>query len=158
SSTRPRRSADTRNPGTAGKVAATVWRLTLPTKKATGKTPAKKAASAGRTTLAKKATAKAEPAATVKAIVAAEEPPAAAGRLAIRKTYKLFIGGAFPRSESGRSYVVSDANGAFLANAAQASRKDVRDAVLAARAAVSKWAGATAYNRGQILYRIAEML
>jgi acyl-CoA reductase-like NAD-dependent aldehyde dehydrogenase len=79
-------------------------------------------------------------------------------RLAVRKTYKLFIGGAFPRSESGRSYVVTDASGGFLANAALASRKDVRDAVLAARAAVSKWAGATAYNRGQILYRIAEML
>ena len=79
-------------------------------------------------------------------------------RLAVRKTYKLFIGGAFPRSESGRSYVVSAADGEFLANAALASRKDVRDAVVAARAAVVKWAGATAYNRGQILYRIAEML
>jgi acyl-CoA reductase-like NAD-dependent aldehyde dehydrogenase len=78
--------------------------------------------------------------------------------LAVRKTYKLFIGGAFPRSESGRSYVVSAADGDFLANAALASRKDVRDAVVAARAAVAKWAGATAYNRGQILYRIAEML
>ena len=64
----------------------------------------------------------------------------------------------FPRSESGRSYVVSAADGEFLANAALASRKDVRDAVVAARAAVAKWAGATAYNRGQILYRIAEML
>ncbi|WP_027342615.1 aldehyde dehydrogenase family protein [Hamadaea tsunoensis] len=79
-------------------------------------------------------------------------------RLAVRKTYKLFIGGAFPRSESGRSYVVSDAKGNFVANAAQASRKDARDAVLAARGAVAKWSGATAYNRGQILYRIAEML
>jgi acyl-CoA reductase-like NAD-dependent aldehyde dehydrogenase len=80
------------------------------------------------------------------------------GRVGVRKTYKLFIGGSFPRSESGRSYVVSDADGEFLANAALASRKDVRDAVRAARAAVSPWAGATAYNRGQILYRIAEML
>ncbi|OLB73914.1 MAG: aldehyde dehydrogenase [Actinobacteria bacterium 13_2_20CM_2_71_6] len=79
-------------------------------------------------------------------------------RLAIRKTYKLFVGGAFPRSESGRSYVVTSVNGDFLANAALASRKDVRDAVVAARAAVPKWAGATAYHRGQILYRIAEML
>lgn len=79
-------------------------------------------------------------------------------RLAVRKTYKLFIGGAFPRSESGRSYVVSSAAGDFLANAALGSRKDVRDAVKAARAAVPGWAGATAYNRGQILYRIAEML
>ena len=79
-------------------------------------------------------------------------------RLAVRKTYKLFIGGTFPRSESGRSYEVVGADGAFLANAALASRKDVRDAVQAARKAVPGWAGATAYNRGQILYRIAEML
>jgi acyl-CoA reductase-like NAD-dependent aldehyde dehydrogenase len=81
-----------------------------------------------------------------------------AGRLAVRKTYKLFIGGAFPRSESGRSFVVTSPDGEFLANAALASRKDVRDAVKAARAAVGKWSGATAYNRGQILYRIAELL
>jgi acyl-CoA reductase-like NAD-dependent aldehyde dehydrogenase len=79
-------------------------------------------------------------------------------RLAVRKTYKLFIGGAFPRSESGRSYVVADAKGQFVANASQASRKDARDAVQAARSAAAKWAGATAYNRGQILYRVAEML
>jgi acyl-CoA reductase-like NAD-dependent aldehyde dehydrogenase len=79
-------------------------------------------------------------------------------RLAVRKTYKLFIGGAFPRSESGRSYVVSSVSGDFLANAALASRKDVRDAVVAARKAFPGWAGATAYNRGQILYRIAELL
>ncbi|GAA2635021.1 aldehyde dehydrogenase family protein [Dactylosporangium fulvum] len=79
-------------------------------------------------------------------------------RLAVRKTYKLFIGGAFPRSESGRSYQVHSASGELLANAALASRKDVRDAVKAARAAVAKWSGATAYNRGQILYRVAEML
>ncbi|MEU7870251.1 aldehyde dehydrogenase family protein [Dactylosporangium sp. NPDC049140] len=80
------------------------------------------------------------------------------GRLAVRKTYKLYIGGAFPRSESGRSYQVQSASGEFLANAALGSRKDVRDAVKAARAAVAKWSGATAYNRGQILYRVAEML
>lgn len=79
-------------------------------------------------------------------------------RLTIPKTYKLYIGGAFPRSESGRSYEVVSAKGKFLANAAQASRKDARDAVVAARAAVSGWAGATAYNRGQVLYRIAELL
>jgi acyl-CoA reductase-like NAD-dependent aldehyde dehydrogenase len=79
-------------------------------------------------------------------------------RLAVRKTYKLFIGGAFPRSESGRSYQVHSASGAFLANAALGSRKDARDAVKAARAAVAKWSGATAYNRGQILYRVAEVL
>ncbi|HTY95874.1 MAG TPA: aldehyde dehydrogenase family protein, partial [Solirubrobacteraceae bacterium] len=79
-------------------------------------------------------------------------------RLAVRKTYKLYIGGAFPRSESGRSYVIADAEGAFLANAALASRKDVRDAVVAAHKAQPGWAGATAYNRGQVLYRVAEML
>jgi acyl-CoA reductase-like NAD-dependent aldehyde dehydrogenase len=79
-------------------------------------------------------------------------------RLAIPKTYKLFIGGAFPRSESGRSYPVYDGQGRFVANAAQASRKDVRDAVAAARAALRGWSGATAYNRGQVLYRVAEML
>jgi acyl-CoA reductase-like NAD-dependent aldehyde dehydrogenase len=86
------------------------------------------------------------------------DPAGDGARLAVRKTYKLFIGGAFPRSESGRSYVVTSPDGDFLANAALASRKDVRDAVKAARAAVGKWSGATAYNRGQILYRIAEML
>jgi acyl-CoA reductase-like NAD-dependent aldehyde dehydrogenase len=80
------------------------------------------------------------------------------GRLAILKTYKLFIGGAFPRSESGRSYKVTSSHGDHLANAALASRKDVRDAVVAARKAVPGWSGATAYNRGQVLYRVAEML
>jgi acyl-CoA reductase-like NAD-dependent aldehyde dehydrogenase len=84
--------------------------------------------------------------------------PETSVRLSVRKTYKLFIGGAFPRSESGRSYPVRSAAGDFLANAALASRKDVRDAVRAARAAFGGWARATAYNRGQILYRIAEML
>ena len=79
-------------------------------------------------------------------------------RLAIPKTYKLYIGGKFPRSESGRTYEVATQAGDFLANAAKASRKDARDAVLAARAASSGWAGATAYNRGQVLYRIAEFL
>jgi acyl-CoA reductase-like NAD-dependent aldehyde dehydrogenase len=78
--------------------------------------------------------------------------------LAVPKTYKLYIGGAFPRSESGRTYEVSAPDGSFLANAALASRKDARDAVVAARAAVGSWAGATAYNRGQVLYRIAELL
>jgi len=83
---------------------------------------------------------------------------AAPPRLGIRKTYKLYIGGAFPRSESGRSYVVTSRSGEFLANAALASRKDVRDAVVAARKAFGGWSGATAYNRGQVLYRVAEML
>ncbi|MGC5284586.1 aldehyde dehydrogenase family protein, partial [Actinomadura citrea] len=79
-------------------------------------------------------------------------------RLAVRKTYKLYIGGAFPRSESGRSYPVTDPKGRFLANASHASRKDARDAVVAARKAFPGWSGRTAYNRAQILYRIAEML
>ena len=76
----------------------------------------------------------------------------------MKKTYKLYIGGAFPRSESGRSYVVATPGGEFLANAALGSRKDVRDAVVAARAAQPGWADATAYNRGQVLYRVAEIL
>ncbi|BDZ37959.1 aldehyde dehydrogenase family protein [Microbacterium suwonense] len=79
-------------------------------------------------------------------------------RLTVPKTYKLAIGGAFPRSESGRTYQVLSAKGAFLANAAKASRKDARDAVVAARSAVKGWSGATAYNRGQVLYRVAEIL
>ncbi|MGP3964607.1 aldehyde dehydrogenase family protein [Nonomuraea sp. 3N208] len=79
-------------------------------------------------------------------------------RLSVRKTYKLYIGGAFPRSESGRSYPVTSPKGEFLANASQASRKDARDAVVAARKAFPGWSGATPYNRGQILYRVAEML
>ena len=79
-------------------------------------------------------------------------------RLDVRKTYKLFIGGTFPRSESGRSYPVAAPSGALLAHAARASRKDARDAVVAARKAGSGWAGATAYNRGQVLYRVAELL
>ena len=80
------------------------------------------------------------------------------GRLAVRKTYKLYIGGAFPRSESGRTYEVRAADGRFLANAALASRKDARDAVVAARKAFGGWSSATAYNRGQVLYRVAEVL
>jgi acyl-CoA reductase-like NAD-dependent aldehyde dehydrogenase len=79
-------------------------------------------------------------------------------RLTVPKTYKLYIGGKFPRSESGRTYEVATAKGTFLANAALASRKDARDAVVAARAAFSGWSGATGYNRGQVLYRIAELL
>ena len=79
-------------------------------------------------------------------------------RLDVKKTYKLYIGGEFPRSESGRSYVVNDAGGRFWANASQASRKDAREAVKAARAAFGGWSGRTAYNRGQVVYRIAEVL
>jgi acyl-CoA reductase-like NAD-dependent aldehyde dehydrogenase len=85
-------------------------------------------------------------------------PTETSNRVEVRKTYKLYVGGAFPRSESGRSYVVSDAKGHFLANAAMASRKDARDAVVAARKAFGGWAGATAYNRGQVLYRVAELM
>lgn len=79
-------------------------------------------------------------------------------RLSVFKTYKLFVGGKFPRSESGRVYEVTDSKGRWLANAPQSSRKDARDAVVAARKAFGGWSGATAYNRGQILYRVAEML
>jgi acyl-CoA reductase-like NAD-dependent aldehyde dehydrogenase len=76
----------------------------------------------------------------------------------VAKTYKLFVGGAFPRSESGRTYQARDSNGNFMANAALASRKDLRDAVVAARKGYSAWSKATAYNRGQVIYRVAEML
>lgn len=79
-------------------------------------------------------------------------------RAVVRKTYKLYIDGAFPRSESGHSYEVADSKGTFVANAALASRKDVRDAVVAARKAFGSWSGRTAYNRSQILYRIAEVM
>ena len=78
--------------------------------------------------------------------------------VAVSKTYKLFIGGAFPRSESGRTYQAHDNKGAFMANAALGSRKDLRDAVVAARKGYTAWSKATAYNRGQVIYRIAEML
>lgn len=86
------------------------------------------------------------------------DTPAPGGRVAVRKTYKLYLGGAFPRSESGRSYPVTTPGGDFLANASMASRKDARDAVVAARKALPGWSGATAYNRGQVLYRVAELL
>jgi acyl-CoA reductase-like NAD-dependent aldehyde dehydrogenase len=83
---------------------------------------------------------------------------ASTSRIDVRKTYKLYIGGAFPRSESGHSYVVTDAKGQFVANAALASRKDARDAVTAARKAFPAWSARTAYNRAQILYRVAEVM
>src|SRR5580692_365526 len=118
-STRPARSAATRNPATDGRAAGTACpRTSMPDGKG-------------------------------------GSPPA---RLEIRKTHKLFIGGAFPRSESGRSYPVQSAGGKLLAYAARASRKDLRDAVVAARGAFAGWSGATAYNRGQVLYRVAEMM
>jgi len=90
--------------------------------------------------------------------------PTSTARVDVRKTYKLYVGGAFPRSESGRSYEVYAAPSGrrttprFLANAAMGSRKDARDAVVAARKAQPGWAGATAYNRGQVLYRVAEVM
>ena len=117
------------------------------------KSPAKKIA-AKKTAAAKSEQSAAADAAVPETPVAAPSPV----RLGVRKTYKLYIGGAFPRSESGRSYQVSAADGTFLANAALASRKDARDAVGKARGAFSGWSGATAYLRGQILYRIAELL
>jgi acyl-CoA reductase-like NAD-dependent aldehyde dehydrogenase len=79
-------------------------------------------------------------------------------RLPVRRTAKLSIGGQFPRSESGRTYEVVSADGRFLAHAARASRKDLRDAVVAARGALGGWAARTAYNRGQVLYRVAEIM
>ena len=79
-------------------------------------------------------------------------------RIDVRKTYKLFVNGAFIRSESGRTYEATNSDGEFVANVAAASRKDARDAVVAARAAQAGWAKATAYNRGQVLYRVAEVL
>jgi acyl-CoA reductase-like NAD-dependent aldehyde dehydrogenase len=84
--------------------------------------------------------------------------PLTPNRIDVRKTYKLYIGGAFPRSESGRSYVVSTAAGDPIANAVRGSRKDVRDAVRAARKAFQPWADKTAMNRGQVLYRVAELM
>lgn len=89
---------------------------------------------------------------------ATSEQPAPPERLAVAKTCKLFLGGTFPRSESGRVLPVHDSGGAFLANVSQASRKDVRDAVSAARKAFPGWAGASAHNRGQVLFRVAEVL
>jgi aldehyde dehydrogenase (NAD+) len=92
--------------------------------------------------------------------VATDSTPAAdtTPRITVRKTYKLYIGGQFPRSESGRSYVVRAADGTPLANGVRGSRKDVRDAVRAARATFADWEAKTAMNRGQILYRVAELL
>ena len=83
---------------------------------------------------------------------------AAPARIAVRKTYKLYVGGQFPRSESGRSYIVRGADGAPLANAVRSSKKDLRDAIRTARAAAPGWAGKTAMNRGQVLYRVAELM
>jgi acyl-CoA reductase-like NAD-dependent aldehyde dehydrogenase len=83
---------------------------------------------------------------------------ASVARIPVRKTYKLYVGGQFPRSESGRSYLVKAADGTPLANAVRSSRKDLRDAIRTARAAAAGWAGKTAMNRGQVLYRVAELM
>jgi acyl-CoA reductase-like NAD-dependent aldehyde dehydrogenase len=91
-------------------------------------------------------------------MAATKKSSSTTARMAVPKTYKLYIGGKFPRSESGRSFEVRSPKGEFLANASLASRKDARDAVSAARKAVKGWSSATAYNRGQVLYRIAEVL
>ncbi len=91
-----------------------------------------------------------------RSITPAETAPSQ--RIPVRKTYKLYVGGQFPRSESGRSYIVRSPDGAPLANAVRSSRKDVRDAVRTARGAAAGWAGKTAMNRGQVLYRVAELM
>ena len=83
---------------------------------------------------------------------------ASAARIPVRKTYKLYVGGQFARSESGRSYIVRAADGTPLANAVRSSRKDLRDAIRTARSAFPGWAGKTAMNRGQVLYRVAELM
>jgi acyl-CoA reductase-like NAD-dependent aldehyde dehydrogenase len=97
-------------------------------------------------------------AAAAKAVARRAVSAAPAARVDVRKTYKLYIGGQFPRSESGRSYVVSAADGAPVANAVRSSRKDLRDAVRSARGAFQPWADRTAMNRGQVLYRVAELM
>jgi acyl-CoA reductase-like NAD-dependent aldehyde dehydrogenase len=112
-------------------------------------TPARRPASAGRNGTSRSVAAKAG-----RAAAAAN----GAARVEVRKTYKLYIGGAFPRTESGRSYLVSGADGVALANACRASRKDLRDAVRAARKAFDDWSSKTAMNRGQVLYRVAELM
>ena len=125
----------------------------MPDRKGAGRPGAKAAARP-----AAKAAARSAAKAAARPAAASEAGAASPVRLEVRKTYKLFIGGAFPRSESGRSYPVTGADGTLLAHAARASRKDARDAVTVARAAVGKWSAATAYNRGQVLYRVAELL
>ncbi len=95
---------------------------------------------------------------TTRRLPATRAPAPAPARIAVRKTYKLYVGGQFPRSESGRSYIVRAQDGSPLANAVRSSRKDLRDAIRLARAAAPGWAGKTAMNRGQVLYRVAELM
>src|SRR6185312_5306309 len=177
-STRPARSAGTGSRGLAGKAAARDWPGTsMPERKngkaaSAAKTSAAKNGSRGKTASGGKAASRGKAVSLGTATSPAKAPgpartaspakrgrPAQAGpRLGVRKTYKLFVGGAFPRSESGRTYPVTGPDGTLLAHAALASRKDARDAVSAARKALPGWSGATAYNRGQVLYRVAELL
>jgi acyl-CoA reductase-like NAD-dependent aldehyde dehydrogenase len=92
------------------------------------------------------------------ASASAPAPSSSPTRIPVRKTYKLYVGGQFPRSESGRSYLVRSPDGTPLANAVRSSRKDLRDAIRVARGAAQGWAGKTAMNRGQVLYRVAELM
>jgi acyl-CoA reductase-like NAD-dependent aldehyde dehydrogenase len=119
---------------------------------------AKKTAKSGRSAAGKSARAASPGRAEAKSSAGARTSVRVPARIDVLKTYKLYIGGKFPRSESGRVYEVTDSEGEWLANAPQSSRKDARDAVAAARKAFGGWSGATAYNRGQVLYRVAEML
>src|ERR1019366_1235764 len=149
-STRRARLAATGSLASGGRAAGTGWpHISMPDRAAKPGASKPAAAASARRAVA---------AASAGESVAAKPGGGHAGRLGVRKTYKLFIGGAFPRSESGRSYPVTEPGGGLLAHAALASRKDARDAVVAARAAVGRWSGATAYNRGQVLYRVAELL
>jgi acyl-CoA reductase-like NAD-dependent aldehyde dehydrogenase len=95
---------------------------------------------------------------TTRAVAKPAMAAAPVARIAVRKTYKLYVGGAFPRSESGRSYVVRAPDGTPLANAVRSSKKDLRDAIRTARGAVPGWSAKTAMNRGQVLYRVAELM
>jgi acyl-CoA reductase-like NAD-dependent aldehyde dehydrogenase len=137
--------------------------MAVPKQPGSGKTPARRTPPTRRNAaLPARGTANptptAAPSAASAAAASAASATAPAARIDVRKTYKLYIGGQFPRSESGRSYVVNAADGTPLANAVRASRKDLRDAVRSARAAFQPWADRTAMNRGQILYRVAELL
>ena len=147
-STRPRRSVATRSRASGARAGCTACTPTSGSRTADGD-PRSQGLDARRArgTLARGRRARPERAAA-----------ASPARVEVRKTYKLYIGGAFPRTESGRSYLVAGADGTPLANACRASRKDVRDAVRAARGAFAGWAAKTAMNRGQVLYRVAELM
>ena len=145
-STRPRRSVATRNRASGARAACTACTPTSGSRTADGDARPQ-AVTPARTATARAAATRAQ-----------NGRGRVAARVEVRKTYKLYIGGAFPRTESGRSYVVAGADGTPLANACRASRKDLRDAVRAARRAFPGWAAKTAMNRGQVLYRVAELM